>query len=85
VTSRYEGETLHDRTHKSFNVRISEGNKTAQCMDSDWLWAELAAYTQLRAFLLWEKLAKIYVPCALTKHHAMKAYWGSGGIAPLIL
>jgi hypothetical protein len=24
-------------------------------------------------------------PCALTKHHAMKAYWGSGGIAPLIL
>jgi hypothetical protein len=24
-------------------------------------------------------------PCALTKHHAMKAYWGSGGIAPLII
>jgi hypothetical protein len=24
-------------------------------------------------------------PCALTEHHAMKAYWGSGGIAPLIL
>jgi hypothetical protein len=24
-------------------------------------------------------------PCALTKHHAMKAYWGSGCIAPLIL
>jgi hypothetical protein len=23
--------------------------------------------------------------CFLTKHHAMKAYWGSGGIAPLIL
>jgi hypothetical protein len=21
----------------------------------------------------------------LTEHHAMKAYWGSGGIAPLIL
>jgi len=21
----------------------------------------------------------------LTDHHAMKAYWGSGGIAPLIL
>jgi len=20
-------------------------------------------------------------PCALTEHHAMKAYWGSGGIA----
>jgi hypothetical protein len=24
-------------------------------------------------------------PCALTEHHAMKAYWGSGGIAPRIL
>jgi len=22
--------------------------------------------------------------CGLTKHHAMKAYWGSGGIDPLI-
>jgi len=21
--------------------------------------------------------------CVLTKHHAMKAYWGSGGIPPL--
>jgi hypothetical protein len=25
------------------------------------------------------------VPCALTKHHDMKVYWGSGNIAPLIL
>jgi hypothetical protein len=25
------------------------------------------------------------VPVLLTKHHAMKAYWGSGCIAPLIL
>jgi hypothetical protein len=24
-------------------------------------------------------------PCALTTHHAMQAYWGSGGIAPCIL
>jgi hypothetical protein len=24
-------------------------------------------------------------PCALTKHHAMKTYCGSGGIAPRIL
>jgi len=23
--------------------------------------------------------------CALTEHHAMKAYWGIGGTAPLIL
>jgi hypothetical protein len=26
-----------------------------------------------------------FVPVLLTEHHAMKAYWGSGGIAPLIL
>jgi hypothetical protein len=25
------------------------------------------------------------VPVLLTKHHAMKAYWGSGFIAPLVL
>jgi hypothetical protein len=25
------------------------------------------------------------VPVLLTKHHDMKAYWGSVGIAPLIL
>jgi hypothetical protein len=27
----------------------------------------------------------IELSLCLTKHHAMKAYWGSGGIAPLIL
>jgi hypothetical protein len=25
------------------------------------------------------------VPVLLTEHHAINAYWGSGGIAPLIL
>jgi hypothetical protein len=24
-------------------------------------------------------------PCDLTEHHAMRAYWGSGGIAPYVL
>jgi hypothetical protein len=28
---------------------------------------------------------KVIYPCALTEHHAMKACWGSGGIAPRIL
>jgi hypothetical protein len=28
---------------------------------------------------------KVKSSLCLTKHHAMKAYWGSGGIAPLIL
>jgi hypothetical protein len=30
-----------------------------------------------------KKKAKLSL--CLTKHHAMKAYWGSGGIAPRIL
>jgi hypothetical protein len=28
---------------------------------------------------------KVKLPPCLTKHHAMKTYWGSGGIAPRIL
>jgi hypothetical protein len=28
---------------------------------------------------------KLSVSCLLTEHHAMKAYWGSGGIAPCFL
>jgi hypothetical protein len=29
--------------------------------------------------------SKVKLSLCLTKHHAMKAYWGSGGIAPRIL
>jgi hypothetical protein len=57
------------------------------------------AFTLVKAFylgLVWftvratllkrQKLkCKWTCPCALTKHHAMKAYWGSGGMAPRIL
>jgi hypothetical protein len=28
---------------------------------------------------------QLLIPCALTEHHAIKAYWGSESIAPLIL
>jgi hypothetical protein len=28
---------------------------------------------------------KVKLSLCLTKHHAMKTYWGSGGIAPRIL
>jgi hypothetical protein len=28
---------------------------------------------------------KVKLPLCLTKHHDMKTYWGSGGIAPRIL
>jgi len=35
---------------------------------------------------LWSKLINTKIsPCALTEHHAMKAYRGNGGIAPLII
>jgi hypothetical protein len=31
------------------------------------------------------KGTKVKLSLCLTKHHAMKTYWGSGGIAPRIL
>jgi len=31
------------------------------------------------------KVKKVKCPCALTEHQTIKAYWGSGGIAPRIL
>jgi hypothetical protein len=34
----------------------------------------------------WEiKLKKVNLSLRLTKHHAMKTYWGNGGITPSIL
>jgi len=45
----------------------------------------------LRRFLLKEtqtskkKVKRWSCPCALTEHHAMQAYRGSGGVAPFIL
>jgi hypothetical protein len=40
-----------------------------------------------RSEIACDKLKGKVVPVLffLTKHHAMQAYWGSGGIAPLIL
>jgi len=38
-------------------------------------------HVQLRALVL----AVMNLWFLLTKHHAMKAYWGGGGIAPRIL
>jgi hypothetical protein len=32
-----------------------------------------------------EKVKEKSRPCDITEHHAMKAYWGSGGMAPFIL
>jgi hypothetical protein len=39
--------------------------------------------TPLYIFMVKGKKAKLSL--CLTKHHAMKAYWGSGGVAPCIL
>jgi len=39
----------------------------------------------MRVYHVKVKKAKVSCTCALTKHQAMKAYWGSGGTAPLIL
>jgi hypothetical protein len=34
---------------------------------------------------LFTEITEANLPVLLIEHHAMKAYWGSGGIAPLIL
>jgi hypothetical protein len=41
-------------------------------------------YYDLHWFLSFVKV-EVKLSLCLTKHHAMKAYWGSGGIAPRIL
>jgi hypothetical protein len=41
-------------------------------------------YLYLVSSRLFRKV-KVKLSLCLTKHHAMKAYWGSGGMAPLIL
>jgi hypothetical protein len=40
---------------------------------------------QKTALLNRESQVLISVSCSLTKHHCMKAYWGSADVAPCIL
>jgi hypothetical protein len=42
----------------------------------------IAVYTRAHH---WSLLLKVKLSLCLTEHHAMQAYWGSGGIAPRIL
>jgi hypothetical protein len=45
----------------------------------------LGLYKSRECLYALSKVKGKVVPVLLTEHHAMKAYWGSGGIAPLIL
>jgi hypothetical protein len=64
------------------------GNRKWQAL---WLETVLSHFTRARTHTLWNPVkTKILFklrdcPCALTQQHAMKVYWGNGGIAPLIL
>jgi hypothetical protein len=42
-------------------------------------------YTAVIPIIQSKGKVKVKLSLCLTKHHAMKAYWGSGGIAPFIL
>jgi hypothetical protein len=44
-----------------------------------------ASISQLRIQNMVKVKVKVKLSLCLTKHHAMKTYWGSGGIAPHIL
>jgi hypothetical protein len=46
-----------------------------------WLWQKEASRARCPAIKRW----KVKLSLILTKHHAMKTYWRSGGIAPRIL
>jgi hypothetical protein len=39
----------------------------------------------MQSIVIMDVLIKVKLSLCLTKHHAMKAYWRSGGIAPHIL
>jgi hypothetical protein len=39
----------------------------------------------IQLFYTYEVNVKVKLSLCLTKHHTMKAYWGSGGIAPCII
>jgi hypothetical protein len=42
-------------------------------------------YGKYLKILVGKSEVKVKFPCALTEHHAMEAYCGSGSIVPLIL
>jgi hypothetical protein len=56
-----------------------------------WSWRIHGYYTSVRlegvrkSTVQQGKKVKVKLSLSLTKHHAMKTYWGSGGIAPFIL
>jgi hypothetical protein len=42
-------------------------------------------YVSISLYNDYENITQTFpIPCALTEHNAMKAYWGSGSTAPLI-
>jgi len=47
--------------------------------------AILKKYATITAVIKGKYQGKVVPVLFLTEHHAMKAYWGSGGIAPRIL
>jgi hypothetical protein len=52
------------------------GSESLQCV---------AKFKDLGTTITYQNYIKVKVSLCLTKHHAMKVYWRSGGIAPLIL
>jgi len=57
----------------------------AKCSVNSWPAQESCVDAAVKSKMVKTIKLQVNCPCALTKHHAMKAYLRSAGIAPLIL
>jgi hypothetical protein len=74
--------------HEKFWSENLEGSERLDCLDVDGRLGLILGRCEMCVAFRTEVKVKIKVKlflCFLTKHHAMKAYWGIGGVAPLIL
>jgi hypothetical protein len=58
-----------------------DGEQRSQCLHC----MKLLAADSMKPSKLKRHFETVHAECALTEHHSIKAYWGSGVIAPRIL
>jgi hypothetical protein len=63
------------------NIRMDLREMGCEFVD----WIHLAQDKDQWRAVLNTVMVDVELSLCLTKHHAMKAYWGTGGISPLIL
>jgi hypothetical protein len=80
--SRFKTTSSHSNGYETFNAVIE--NTVAK--HYNWGCMRTVTWTHLRLLRKTEAIkVKLKLSLCLNKHHAMKTYWGNGGMAPLIL